>query len=122
MTVRLAGLRAARLAQVGRDAALAKGNQPLHIRAHRAGQPDQNFKVGLRSCPVHRLFYQLQVAEAVGHRAALLIKTGRREDHIGQRRRLCEKEVQRNHKGFLQGFGVEAQIFHRVCAHHQQRT
>ena len=91
VAIGLAGLRAARLAHVSRNAARSEWNKRFYIRAYRSGQPHQNLELRLHSRTVSCLPRQLKIAEAVGHCAGLLIEAGRRKDHIGQSRRLSEE-------------------------------
>ena len=92
MAIRFARLRAARLAQIGGDAAFAKGNQRLDVRAHGAGQANQNFKVRLDAGAISGLFDHLHIAESVGHGAGLLVEAGGGKHNVGQRRGLGEED------------------------------
>ncbi len=81
----LARLRAARLSQVGGHTRLAERNQlSSHPHADRGRQANQDFEIRLHTCLVSCLAHQLHIAVGVGHRARLLIKTGRRQHHIGK--------------------------------------
>ena len=85
MPVRFAGLRTARLSQIGCHSALAEGNERLDVGTHAAGEANKDFEVGFHACAIRSLSCQLQIAEGVGHGTGLLIETRGREDHVGCR-------------------------------------
>ena len=72
------------MAKVGSDTAFAEGDQRLDIDAHAAGEANENLEVGLDAGAVGGLLDELYIAEGVGDGAGFFVKTGGREDNVGE--------------------------------------
>ena len=114
VAVGLAGLRAARLAHVGANAAVPNGTSVLHIRAHLVGDADDQLEVGAHAGPVGGLLHQLQVAVAVGDGAGLLVEIRGRKHNVGERGGLGKEHILHDDEGVFQRAAVDAVARDRV--------
>src|SRR5581483_3854199 len=115
VTVRLAGLRAARLAHVGTRGA-AEGNQVVEFKAHLVGDANDDLKIRLGACQVAGFAQHLQVAAGVGEGAGLLVRIGRRQQHVGQRSYLRQEHILHHNEAAGEQEWIHAVAGHRVGA------
>ncbi len=108
MAVCLAGLSAARLSEIGCDAAFAEGNKRLDVCAHGCGEANEDFEVGLDAGVICGLPDQLHIAEGVGDGAGLLVKARRGKDDVGDGSGFGQEKVLHDDEGVGECLRVDA--------------
>ena len=122
VTVGLAGLHAARLAEIAGGAAFSERNERANIDAHASSEPNDDFKVRFDACAIGCLADDLDVAECVGHSAGFFVEAGSGKNDIGERRGLGKEKILHDEECVLENRGIEPGMRNRICADHKKRA
>ena len=116
VTVCFPRLRSAGLAEVRLDSAFAEGHKFLNVRAHAAGEADEDFEVWFYARLVGCLADELEIAVGVGDGAGFLVEACNGEDDVGHGGSFREKHVLHYNELVFERSQVDGAEFERVGA------
>ena len=120
--VGLAGLRAARLAEIAGGAAFAERNERADVDAHSAGESNEDFEVGFDACAVCGFADNLDIAEGVGDGAGFFVEAGGGENNVSESRGLGEEKILHDEECVGQCGGREFRARDRIGADDKKRA